>query len=168
MASGDPVIKVIQIVPPGTGYATFDVRPGGSTPPENVPVWDFDAASSEYLDFLCTLEGYSGGGLTFSMPWMASSATSGTVRWEMGIRAFSDEAEDIDASHSYQFNGVSDPAPSASGQVSYGTVAFTDGADMDNWLDGEFGIVRVYRDHDHADDGMTGDAELLGISGLET
>ena len=168
MASGDAVVQIISVTPPGTAYATFDVRPGGSTPAENIPVWDFDASSSEYLDYLCKLEGYSGGGLTFTIPWSATSATSGTARWEIGIRAVPDDAEDIDVSHSYQFNGVSDVAPSASGELSYPTITFTDGADMDSWAEGEMAVVRIYRDHDHADDGMTGDAELWGIFGLET
>jgi len=168
MASGDPVVQVLRIMPPGASSATMDARAGGSTPAENVTVWDFDASSDEYLDFLCQLVGYDGGGLTFTLPWSASSATSGQVRWEVAVRRLNDDAEDIDVSHSYAFNGVSDTAPSASGELSYPTVTFTDGADMDSWADGELAIVRVHRDYDHADDGMSGDAELWGISGVES
>ncbi len=168
MASGDAVVQILSVMPPGTTYATFDTRPGGSTPAENIPVWDFDPDASEYLDFLCNLDGYAGGGLTFTIPWSATSATSGQTRWEIGIRRVQDDAEDIDGSHSYQFNGVSDTAASASGELSYPTIAFTDGADMDSWAEGEIAVVRIYRDHDHGDDGMTGDAELWGIFGLET
>ena len=79
-----------------------------------------------------------------------------------------DDAEDIDSSHSYSFNGVSDTCASASGELSYPSIAFTDGADMDNWAAGEIAIVRIYRDHDHADDTMSGDAELWGLIGKET
>ena len=63
---------------------------------------------------------------------------------------------------------ASDTAASASGELSYPTITFTDGADMDSWADGELAIVRVYRDHDHGDDGMTGDAELWDLLGKET
>ena len=168
MASGDPVVQVIKIMPPGASQATLDARAGGSTPAEAVQVCDFDAASDEYMDFLCKLEGYGGGGLTFTLVWSASTATNGQARWEIGIRRINDDAEDIDAAHTYQYNGVSDTAPSASGEVSYPTIAFTDGADMDNWAEGEVAIVRVHRDYDHADDDMTGDAELWAIFGLET
>lgn len=168
MASGDAVVQVLQIIPPATVYATFDTRAGGSTPAEQFPVYDFDAAASEYLDFLCKLEGYAGGGLTFTLPWSASTATADQVRWEVGIRRIADDAEDVDGAHVYDTNGVSDTCASASGELSYPTIAFANGADMDSWAEGELAFVRVYRDHDHGDDTMTGDAELWGILGLET
>jgi hypothetical protein len=168
MASGDLVINVKQIMPPATSYATMDIRPGGSTPAENNPVYDFDASASEYLDFLCLLDGYDGGGLTITLPWSASSATTGDVRWEAAIRRYNYDGEDVDPSHSYDFNGVTDTAPGTSGHITNPTITFTDGADMDSWADGELAIVRVYRDHDHADDDMAGDAELWGIVGKET
>lgn len=168
MASGDSVVQIIQMVPPGTLYATFDMRVGGSTPAENVPVWDFDAAASEYLDFLCKLEGYGGGGLTFTLPWAASTATTGACRWGLAIRRIQDDAEAIGSAHTYDFNYVDDTAPSVSGELSYPTITFTDGADMDSWAEGELAIVRATREGGHANDTMAGDAELLGIFGLET
>lgn len=168
MASGDPVVQILAVVPPGASAATMDVRPGGSTPAEGVRVYDFDAASSEYLDFLCKLEGYDGGGLTFTVVYSMSSAVANQVRWEIGIRRIQDDAEDIDSAHSYDTNGVSDTVPSAAGEVSYPQISFTDGADMDNWAEGELAIVRIYRDHDHADDTASGDAELWSLSGVET
>ena len=146
----------------------MDVRAGGSTPAESAQVWDFDAAADEYMDFLCALVGYDGGGLTFTLPWSASSASSGGLRWDVGIRRLADDAEDVDASHSYDFNSDTDTAPSASGELSYPTITFTDGADMDSWADGELAVVRVHRDYDHAGDDMTGDAELWDLIGTET
>lgn len=168
MASGDPVVQVLEVMPTATSAATRDIRVGGSTPAEHVLVWDFDDSSDEYMDLKCQLRGYDGGGLTFMLPWSASSATSGGVRWEVGIRRVQDDAEDIDGAHSYDYNAVTDTAPSASGELSYPTVSFTDGADMDSWADGEVAIVRVHRDYDHADDDMSGDAELWGLSGVES
>jgi hypothetical protein len=168
MASGDPVVQVLRVMPPGTSAATMDARAGGSAPAESVIVWDFDANSDEYMDFLCRLLGYDGGGLTFTLPWSASSANSGQTRWEVAIRRMNDDAENVDTSHSYDFNGVSDAAPSDSGELSYPTISFSDGADMDSWAEGELAIVRVHRDYDHGDDGMSGDAELWGISGVES
>jgi hypothetical protein len=168
MASGDPVVQVLRVMPPGASAATMDARAGGSTPAESVVVYDFDASADEYIDFLCQLTGYDGGGLTFTLPWSASSATSGQVRWEIGIRRMNDDAEDVDAAHTYEFNGTSDTCGSASGELSYPTITFTNGADMDSWADGEVAIVRVHRDYDHADDGMSGDAELWGIRGVES
>ncbi len=169
MASGDAVVQIIDITPPAANAATIDLRAGGSTPAENVQIWDFDAAAIEYMDFKCKLEGYGGGGLTFTLPWSASTATSGTTRWGIAVRRMADDAEDIDAAHTYVFNDTDDTAPSASGEISYPTIAFTDGADMDSWAEGEVAIVRVYRNATHANDDMAGDAELWSPPlGLET
>jgi hypothetical protein len=168
MASGDAVVQIIKEMPPGSDYATLDAREGGSTPKEEVLVHDFDAAADEYIDFLCKLEGYGGGGLTFTLVWSASSATANEVRWGIAIRRIADDAEDIDGAHSYDFNEVDDTAPNVSGEVSHATITFSNGADMDSWAEGELAIVRVYRNADHANDDLTGDAELWGVFGLET
>lgn len=167
MASGDPVVQIIHEMPPGTLAALLDVRAGGSTPAEGVLLHDFDASTIWYLDLLCLLVGYDGGGLEFTGPWSASTATSGEVRLEIAIRRMQDDAEDIDAAHTYVYNGVTDTAPSVSGELSYPTIAFTDGADMDLWADGELAIVRVRRNTAHGDDDMSGDMELWSISGVE-
>lgn len=173
MASGDSVVQILKAMPPGANAATMDVRAGGSTPAESVQVWDFDAGSDEYMDWLCKLEGYGGGGLTYTMPWSASSATSGNTRWELAMRRIADDAEDIDAAHSYDYNGVTDTAPSASGEVSYPTISFTDGADMDGVVEGELFILRAHRDYDYDagggdEDNMSGDAELWDVLAVES
>lgn len=169
MASGDPVVQVLAVMPPGTNAATLDFRPGGSTPPENVLVYDFDDSAIEYMDYLCKLEGYGGGGLTFTRPWSASTATSGASRWGLAIRRMNDDAEDIDSAHTYDFNEVDDTAASASGELSYATITFSNGVDMDSWAEGELAIVREMRNATHANDTMSGDAEAWGPPlGLET
>jgi hypothetical protein len=114
------------------------------------------------------LDGYDGGGLTITLVWSAASATTNVTRWGIGIRRVADDAEDIDGSHTYDYNDVDDTTASASGEVSYPTITFTDGADMDSWADGEIAIVRVRRNASHANDNMTGDAELWGIAIRET
>jgi hypothetical protein len=168
MASGAPVVQVLFALPPGTSYATEDIRAGGSSPAESFHVWDFDDASAEYVDFLCFLRGYDGGGLTFTIPWSATTATTGTVRWEIAIRRLDDDVEDIDTSHTYDYNGVSDTTASASGELSYPTVTFTNGTDMDSWANGELAIVRLRRDPAHVDDNLSGDAEAHALEGRET
>jgi hypothetical protein len=142
---------------------TPDVRVGGSTPAENIPVWDADPAASEYMDFLCFLKGYAGGGLEINLPFMMSSqAGTNGIRFEAAIRYLEEDVDDLDASHTYVFQGVSyDPVPSAAGEVGIAVVTMTDGAQMDSLVDGGVFILRVYRDHDHADDDSTGDLELM-------
>jgi hypothetical protein len=168
MASGDVVGIILDELPLSNNQATLDVRAGGSTPPEMITVYDFDAASSRYLDYKCQLQGYDSGGLTVHIRWMASSATSGVCRWGVAIRRIADDAEDVDVSHTYDFNYTEPTTASASGEVDYATVTFTDGADMDSLADGENFILRITRDGGHANDTMTGDAELFGVMVLET
>ena len=169
MASGDPVVQVLSIMPPAANAATLDTRAGGSTPAETVDVLDFDDTTVEYMDYKCVLVGYDGGGLTFTLKWSASTATTNDVIWSAAIRRMADDAEDVDSSHTYVYNDASaDTAPSASGEISYPTIAFTDGADMDSWADGELAIVRIRRFASDSGDTMAGDAELWGWVGTET
>lgn len=171
MASGDTLLKFVAATgtPPTTLAASFSVRTGGSTPAETVPVLAFDAASDEYMDFIGVMpQAYAGGGLTLKLIWSATSATSGNCIWGAAFRSMEDDAEDIDSSHSYSFNTVTDAAASASGEVVYAEVTFTDGADMDSVGAGDAFILRVYRDADNASDTMAGDAELWAVEIRET
>lgn len=168
MASGDPVVQILRELPPGSSMAPLGRRAGGSTPAESALVWFFDASAIEYMDFLCQLRGYDAGGLTLTLPWSATSATSNAVRWGAAIRRFQDDAEDVDTSQTYDFNDVDDTCASASGELSYPTITFTDGADMDSVADGEYFILRIRRNASHANDTMSGDAELWAVAGVET
>lgn len=166
MASNEPVMQIIQSVPPAANAATPDERPGGSTPAENWPCFDFDDTTTEYRDYLCLLEGYDGGGLTFKWKWSGTSATTGTVQWSVAIRRVADDAEDLDSSHSYSFQNATATATSSTlGNVTYTTLNVSHGANMDNWADGEMAMVRVRRNV--AGDNMSGDAELLAFSAVE-
>jgi hypothetical protein len=165
MATGNIVGIIGDIVQPGTVYATFDTRTGGSTPAENVPVYDFDDSTVEYLDFYGRLESYAGGGLTLTFDWSATSATSGDVVWGAAIRRIQDDAEDMDSSHTYDYNdGTADTAASASGERSRQSITFTNGADMDSLADGETFVLRIRRNISSGSDTMTGDAELWASS----
>lgn len=163
MASGDVVGVILGVMPPQSSGATPDVLPGGSTPAESIPVWDFDASADEYLDFLVALEGYDGGGLTVKLPSSASSATTGNGEWEAAIRRIQSDAEDLNSAHTYDYNGSGAfTVPSAVGEVVYPTLTFTDGADMDSLADGEMAVLRVRRNTGVASN-ATGDLELHGV-----
>lgn len=168
MASGDPVVIVHEVLPPATLFAQLARRPGGSTPVEGANIWGFDAATIWYLDFLCSLRGYGGAGLTFTLPWMAATATSGVTRWGTAVRRLQAGTDDIDASHTYDFNVLDATAPGTSGFTLYSEIAHTDGADMDSWANGELAIVRVRREANHANDTMAGNAQLWTLLGRET
>lgn len=168
MSSGDPCVEILEILPPTTIFAVLTRRVGGSSPAEGNNVWAFDAATIWYLDFLCVLRGYGGGGLTFTVPWTAASATSGVTRWGIGIRRMQAGVDDIDTAHTYVFTTVDATAPGTSGFVLYTDIAITDGANMDNWANNELAIVRLRREANHANDTMVGNAEAWHLWGKET
>jgi hypothetical protein len=176
MASGDTLIILTpqHATLTGDNYpASHDTIDGGATVGEIIPCLDFDASQTEFADFpnLVMPHNYNNGGLTIDVVYSMSSDGGGSnkVRWEIGFRAIEDDAEDQDTTvHSYDTNGVSDIVPDAVGEVSIGQITFTDGADMDNVDAGDLFHLRISRDHDHADDNATGDAQLQAIHIKET
>jgi hypothetical protein len=168
MASGNPIVQVIRVLPPATSFAYLTNIAGGSTPAERSLVWTFPDAAATYLDMLCALKGYGGGGLTLRLAW-SSLATSNNAVWQAAIRRIVDDAEDMDTSHSYDYNNSGAvTAPSAVNELSYDSITFTDGADMDSWADNELAYIRLLRDPAHASDNLANTAYLWGLWGYET
>lgn len=157
MASGDIVGIIMQEEPPSSNYATRDLR--------NVhTVWDFDDTTDEEMVWKFFLSGnYDGGGLTVTLIWAATTATSGNAVWQAAIESLTDDADDIDSDSFAAFNGSGAvAAPSAAGELGYDNITFTDGADMDSLAAGEGGRIKIRRDADDtsATDSISGDIEL--------
>ena len=171
MATGDTLAlwTAEAGIPPLATNATLVTRSGGSTPGEQFLLVAFDAAADEHYDFRGILpQVYDGGGFTLRLWWGAATATTGNVVWDASFRAMEDDAEDIDASHTYAYNSVTDAAPSASGEFTAAVVTFTDGADADNTGAGDAFILRIRRDANNGSDTMAGDAQLLALELRET
>lgn len=165
--------KVIftKAMPPATLAAQIGLITGTSTPVEKIMVWDFadDSVGVEYMDFLCRLEGYNGGGITLTFLWSSNAATTGNCIWSAAVRRIQDDEEDLNTTaFTYDYNNVTDTTASAAGETSQPTLAFTDGSDMDSWADGEWAIIRVRRFASDAADTLSGDARLISIAGAET
>lgn len=171
MASGNTLtlFDAVDGSPTNTLGALLTNRPGASTPVEYFLVWGFGASTDAYLDFRSIMpQHYAGGGVTCRIVWGAATATTGDTVWTLAFRAFEDDADDIDVSHTYDFNTVTDTAPSASGEFTAAVITFTNGADMDNVGAGDPFILRLARNADDGADTMSGDAQLLGIEIRET
>lgn len=171
MASNDPVLLINKVVPPQANAATADSITGASTPAETFPVFDFDAATVEYMDYHGQMShSYDGGGLTVRIAWSASSAATGNVIWSAAIRRIVDDTEDLDTTaHTYAYNdAAADAAPTVIGEVTYTERTFTDGADIDSLAAGERFVLRVRRFASDGSDTMSGDAEVHGVSGRES
>ena len=167
MASGNymAVFTPLSNEPPSSNFATLDTR-------NSIPVLDFDDSTAESAVFGGVLPAnYSGGGLTITLVWMATSATSGAVSWNVDIESNTDDADDLDSdSFVGANNSGSITTASATGESKYTNVTFTDGADMDSLAAGESFRLKVQRDATGATatDSMTGDAELLRVVVRET
>lgn len=163
MSSGDTLLTFFaaNYEPPASNFATPDLRNGH-------PVLDFDANTQEIAMFSDIMpRNYSGGGVTAYVHWMATSATTGNIGWDVAFERMSDAATDLD-SDSFATAQAITPAtvPATSGVVSVTNVAVSNGANMDNIAVGDSFRLRIRRDV--ANDNAAGDAELVAIEIKET
>lgn len=163
MASGNTlcIFMPFDNEPPASNYATLDVRNGH-------PCLDFDATTNESAVFSAVMpRNYSGGGVTVYLHYAMSSATSGTIDWDVAFERIGDQQLDIDSDSFADANSVDDTTvPSTCGYVDVVSVAFADGADMDSVAAGELFRIKVTRDA--ANDDAAGDAELYAVEIKET
>ena len=164
MASGDLLASFAPhgAETPSAAYATLDARNGH-------PVLDFDATTDESAAWTDVLPAhYGGGGLTVTVLWAATSATTGDVRWDVQIERIDDGGLDTDADSFASAQSATATAPGTSGSLRYTAIAFTAGAQMDSLAANELFRLKVTRDANHAADTMTGDAELFAVRVRET
>lgn len=166
MASGDllAVFTPEDNMPPSSGFATLDTRNG-------YVVLDFDDSSDESAVFKGYMpSSYDSGGVSLVVMWAATSATSGTISLDAQFMSLTDDADDIDSKSFAAANNANPTTASASGEIDYVTITFTDGADMDSVAADESFLLKVTRDGDgtSSTDNMTGDMELWAVALIET
>lgn len=163
MASGNTLLifRPGDNEPPATSFATIDLRNGH-------PTLDFDTTTQETAIFTGVLpRTYAAGGITVYVHWAATTATTGTVGWDVAFERVGNGSQDIDADGFATAQTVTAATVSAtSGNVSITNVAVTDGANIDSIAVGETFRLRIRRDV--ANDTATGDAELVAVELKET
>ena len=164
MASGNTlaIFTPLQNEPPASNYATFDTRNGH-------PVLDFDDTTQEAAVFTGVMpRHYGAGGITVYVHWAATSATTGTVGWDVTFERVGDGSQDIDSDGFATAQTITAvTVPGTSGHVDITNVAITAGsAGTDDIAAGESYRLRIRRDV--ANDTATGDAELVGVELKET
>ncbi len=164
MASGDTLITLTPAgnEPPATVYATLDTRNAH-------PVLDFDTTTQESAIFTAVMpRHYGGGGITVYVHWAASSATSGTIGWDVTFERIGDGSQDIDSDGWATAQVVTAAAvPATSGLVDITNVAVAAGATgTDSIAAGESFRIRIRRNV--SVDTAAGDAELLACECKET
>lgn len=163
MASGDTLcVWTPQMAElPTTAYPTYDVRNGAL-------VLDFDDTTDEHAEFAGFMPRHYAAttGVTLTIGWMAETATSNSCNWEVAFKSVTDDADDLDTKAFAAANTVTATTASASGEVDYATITFTDGVDMDSVAAGEYFRLDINRDA--TGDSLVDDAELVFMELRET
>ncbi len=139
--------------PPATAFATLDTR-------NSIAVLDFDAATDEAAIFSGVIPDYANlaSGLKIRLAWMATTATSGNVRWGAQLMRCN---TDLDSDSFDTATLVTSAANGTSGIVTIAEITTTA---LDGLAVGDTFRIRVYRDADDAtNDTMTGDAEMVAV-----
>ena len=138
--------------PPSSAFATLDTR-------NSIAVLDFDDTTEEAAVFVGIVpEAASlGSGLKVRIHWMATSATTGNVRW--GAQ-FERGNTDLDSN---SFDAAVEATTAVPGTSGTPTVTELTITTIDGLTAGDLYRLRVYRDTSDAADTMTGDAEILAV-----
>jgi hypothetical protein len=138
--------------PTATAFATLDTR-------NSIAVLDFDDASTESAVFVGVIpEAASlGSGLIVSLRWMATTATSGDVRWSV---AWEKSNTDLDSD---SYDSATASTATTNGTSGIVTVTNITCTTIDSLAAGDLFRLRVQRIGGDGADTMTGDAELIAV-----
>jgi hypothetical protein len=138
--------------PPASNYATLDTR-------NSIAVLDFDDTTDESAVFVGIIpEAASlGSGLKIRLHWMATTATSGNVVWDVSLERMT---TDLDSD---SFDTIASGTAAANGTSGILTVTEITLTTIDSVTAGDGFRLKVTRDANNANDTMTGDAELIAV-----
>jgi hypothetical protein len=138
--------------PTATAFATLDTR-------NSIAVLDFDDAATESAVFVGILPEAADvtSGLIVSLRWMATTATSGDVRWSV---AWEKSNTDLDSD---SFDTATAATATANGTSGIVTVTNITCTTIDSLAAGDLFRLRVQRVGGDGADTMTGDAELVAV-----
>jgi len=136
--------------PTASAFATLDTR-------NSIAVLDFDDATDESAVFVSIIpEAASlGSGLKIRLHWMATTATSGNVVWDVSLERMT---TDLDSD---SFDTIASGTAAANGTSGILTVTEITLTTIDSVTAGDGYRLKVTRDANNASDTMTGDAELV-------
>jgi hypothetical protein len=161
MATNDTLAiwEAVGGTPPASAAATLDTRNGHV-------VLDFDADTNESSYFSSSLPThYGGGNVACKLHWMATSATSGNVRWSAAFERLEANGPDLDSNGFQTAVEATAAANGTSGKLTVTTLTLSalDGAAAGDAF--RIAITRVA--NDGTNDTMTGDAELVRVELVE-
>lgn len=162
MSSGDSLLiwgPYSNEPPTGASYATLDYR-------NSRPCLDFDAGGSEMAQFSAVLpRTYAGGGLTVTHTIAFTSATTGSAQIQGAFERGGSVLDFDDNSFATAVSAVVNVSPN-SGSATIVSIAFSDGAGIDNLQVGEYFRYKLTKLGEI--DTATGDMELFAVELRET
>jgi hypothetical protein len=108
---------------------------------------------------------YAGGGVTVSIYWAASNATTGDCVW---TAAWERHTTDLDVHSLAAARTTTSTTNGTNGVITVTSIAFTNGAQMDSVAAGEGFTLEITRDANAAGDTMANDAHILAVEVRET
>jgi hypothetical protein len=122
----------------------------------------FDASSEEWLVWQFRMPDDYASALVAKLQWLAASATSGAVVWDVRVSATTPaDATDVDAQDFASANTATTTVPGTAGYLAETAITLTN---ADSLAAGDFVVLRVARAAADGSDTATGDAELLAVS----
>jgi hypothetical protein len=143
--------------PPATNFATLDTR-------NSHPVLDFDTTTQETAMFTSVIpQGVSLlSGVNVIAQWAASTATTGTIGWDVAFERIASNGIDIDVDNFGTPRTITAiTVPSTAGITLTSSCSFTQAQLPSGLTNGDMYRLRIRRDV--ASDSASGDAELLGV-----
>jgi len=138
--------------PPATNFATLDTR-------NSIAVLDFDDTTDKSAIFVsvCPQGANLSSGLSITLIWTASTATSGACVWDASIERMTTDiyTDSFDTAAS-----VTATTNATSGVPNYSTITLTT---IDSLTAGDGFRLKITRDANNASDTMLQDAELIAV-----
>lgn len=159
MASGNTLATLHPFAyePTATNFATVDLR--------NLhPVLDFDTTTQESAVWTFVMpQNYAGGNINVYVRWAATSATTGTIGWDVTFETIADSGQDTDSDGWATAQTITATTVSGTSGVTLTTsVTCTAGSTgTDSVAAGDLVRIRIRRDV--ANDTAAGDAELFSV-----
>ncbi|WP_146169017.1 hypothetical protein [Actinoplanes italicus] len=121
----------------------------------------FDASSEEWCVWQFRMPDDYASTPVAKLQWLAASATSGAVVWDVRISATSPgDSTDVDAQDFGSANTGTTTVPGTAGYLAETSITLTN---ADSLAAGDLVVVRVARAAADGSDTATGDAELLAV-----
>lgn len=153
--------EILQLASFEANEATFPATaPAAATSRNEHPYLNYDDTTDENALFRKVIsEDYSGGNLTVDLYWVAASATTGDVKWNVAFERLAAGGQDVDSDGFAAAQTGTSTTDAASGVHTKTSIAFTQ-AQADAIVAGDPFRLKVTRDADDGGDTMTGDAQL--------